>query len=175
MKNGFGFKGRQLKDLQALLNQFAKTPERLTLRVGIGAEPGSEPDYPDGTPIALVARANEFGTARTNAEGDSVQHIPPRPFMRQTIEANEGKWGNDLKSNFATRPDKAQSILEDLGDAMAKDIKNTIDAFKHPGNALSTIARKGFDNPLIGASKGGSQGGTMRDSITSWVGETDES
>lgn len=151
------FRTKDLEKLRRVFHEFAQTPETLILRVGVGADPETEPDYPDGTKVADVARWNEFGT----------KNIPPRPFMRQTIDQHVTKWTNDLKSNVLANPANAKAVLQDLGDAMVEDVQDTIIAFKDPKNADSTIRQKGKDNPL-------QRTGVLLDSITSWVGEDEE-
>jgi len=96
----------------------------------------------DGTSVALVAALNEFGTGR----------MPPRPFMRPTVANNKSKWGPNLGTALkATNYDPMKS-LDLLGEEIVGEIKQTINSVTSPKLAESTIARKGFEKPLIDTS-----------------------
>lgn len=84
--------------------------------------------------IAPYAARNEFGTSR----------IPPRPFMRKTLEREKENWirnvGDGLANGLAP-----EETLELVGTRMAEDIRETIDeAIKNDiqPNAASTMRRK---------------------------------
>ncbi len=90
-------------------------------------------------PVAQVAFWNEFGTVRA----------PARPFFRTTIQKQSPTWGDRLgKAVKATHYD-GQKALALLGQSMRDDVENAIAAWASPPNAPATIARKGFDKPLI--------------------------
>ena len=89
--------------------------------------------------VAQVAFWNEFGTTR----------IPSRPFFRSTIQKQSPTWGDRLgKAVKATNYD-GQKALALLGQSMRDDVESSIAQWAAPGNAPSTIARKGFDKPLV--------------------------
>lgn len=104
--------------------------------------------YPDGTPVAQVGFWNEYGT-RT---------APVRSFMRSTVEEHKQGWavifGKLLQHNDVNKS------LNAVGAEMAGELTQAITLFSDPSNAPSTIAKKGFDKPLI-------DDGTMSRSI-SW-------
>jgi hypothetical protein len=90
--------------------------------------------YEDGTPVAYVAAIQEFGYP----EG----HIPPRPFMRPTMEAQQGEWkgvarqgAKAVLAGNATGDD----VLEAIGLKAAGDIRKTISTISGPSLAESTI------------------------------------
>lgn len=89
---------------------------------------------------ASIAFWNEFGT----------EHIPPRPFMRQTVAESGKDWGNDLGDILKANDMDAGKALDAMGNVMKSDIQQTMRDFTDPPNAKSTVAGKGFDNPLIG-------------------------
>ena len=90
-------------------------------------------------PVAQVAFWNEFGTVR----------IPARPAFRTTIKKQSPAWGDKLgKAIKATHYD-GRKALALLGQSMRDDLENAIATWATPGNAPSTIARKGFDKPLV--------------------------
>lgn len=86
--------------------------------------------YPDGTPVATVAAANEYG--------DPAMNRPPRPFFRIAIAKGQANWvhnfgealrqGNDLATAF-------QLVGEDMRDT----IQGSILALTEPGLAQATI------------------------------------
>lgn len=94
--------------------------------------------YPDGTQVAAVAAHNEFGGGKT----------PPRPFMRTCIERRRNKWRKVVRDNLAKELD-VHITLAELADVMVEDIKDYISIWTNPPNAPSTIAKKGFNDPLV--------------------------
>jgi hypothetical protein len=96
--------------------------------------------YPDsGLPVAQVAFWDEFGTSKT----------PARPFMRTTIANKKGGWGPALaKIAKATNYDAAKTMTQ-MGGAIQGQFQHAINEWSDPPNAESTVARKGFNKPLI--------------------------
>jgi len=110
--------------------------------------------YPDGTPVAAVAFWNEVGSGAGVPEGlESVSEDgparPPRPFFKQTIAANSPHWGKDLAEQVKSTGGDGNIALGRMGVEIVGEIQESIMAFSDPPNAASTIARKGFDKPLI--------------------------
>ena len=94
--------------------------------------------YPDGKSVAEVAAFNEFGGG----------HTPPRPFMRTCCERRRNKWRKVIKDNLAKNPD-VRTTMAELAQVMVEDLKDYIKIWTYPPNAPSTIARKGFNDPLV--------------------------
>lgn len=94
--------------------------------------------YPDGTPVAAVAARNEFGGGK----------VPPRPFMRTCIEKRKRLWRKIVQDNLAKNPD-IRTTLAELADQMVLDLQDFIRIWTNPPNAPSTIAKKGFNDPLV--------------------------
>ncbi|MCX2708364.1 MULTISPECIES: hypothetical protein [unclassified Pseudomonas] len=98
--------------------------------------------YPNGTPVALVAAWNEYGT----------RFHPERPFMRETFTSKEVQAliQHRLKSVLAVALNGGrgiQKLLADIGKQIEAQMKDKIEHY--PGhNSLATIMRKGFDDPL---------------------------
>lgn len=113
---------------------------------------GIPPEEPE---LAEIAIWNEYGTST----------IPERSFFRSTLDRKA--WDYDLKLNkmiddvIRGKTTLYKGLMR-FGRSVVKDIQNTIDRFTVPRNAPSTIARKGFDQPLI-------ETGAMRDAITATV------
>lgn len=95
--------------------------------------------YPDGTSIPTVAFWNEFGTAKS----------PARPFFRTAIEAQSGAWAETLGRAAVHYDYDSGQIMNAMGVKMAEDIQQSIVGWTDPANAESTIAKKGFNKPLI--------------------------
>lgn len=104
-------------------------------KVSIGFMEGAT--YPDGTPVAAVAFWNEFG-----ASG------PPRPFFRQMIAKESPSWGYKMAKLAKATDYQGQRVLGMMGEDIGGALVQSIVDFTTPGNADSTIARKGFDKPL---------------------------
>lgn len=90
--------------------------------------------YEDGTPVAYVAVIQEFGAPENG--------IPPRPFMRTTVEAKQGEWkeiarqgANAMLEGNAT----GETVLEAIGLKAAGDIRRTISQITTPALAQSTV------------------------------------
>jgi hypothetical protein len=89
--------------------------------------------------VAQVAFWNEFGTVRA----------PSRPFFRTTIAQQSGKWGDHLGKAVVAYDYDGPTALRALGQEMRDDIEASIQRWTDPPNAEATIARKGFDKPLV--------------------------
>ena len=100
--------------------------------------------YPDGTPVALVAAVNEFGT--------DDGHIPERPFFRNAIRKGKEPVREVLAENLTHENGYAldRRTLELVGHQLTAEIKKSIVTLRDPPNAPSTIKAKGSANPLIG-------------------------
>jgi hypothetical protein len=105
--------------------------------------------YEDGTPVAYVAVIQEFGAPEKG--------IPPRPFMRTTVEAREGDWQAIARQGAeAMLAGKAtgDQVLEAIGMKAAGDIRRTISQISTPALAQSTVdaRRRGkADKQTVGA------------------------
>lgn len=97
--------------------------------------------YPDGTPVATVAAANEFGRP------DKGQ--PPRPFFRQMIDENSPNWGRQIGKLLKANGGDSAAALDAMGSVITGQLRQSINQFTSPPLAPSTIERKGFDKPLI--------------------------
>lgn len=88
--------------------------------------------YPDGTPVAYVAAAQEYGTPTA----------PARSFFRPTMKAKKNAWA-DLMRNGAKAVISgrltAEQMLEQFGQSVAGSVKETISQIQNPALAESTI------------------------------------
>jgi len=125
--------------LEEVLSGIAKKlSNEKTLRVGFLE--GST--YPDGTSVPMIAAFNEFGTG----------HSPPRPFFRNMIAAKSKEWGPAMAKLLEANNYDATATLNLTGEAIKGQLQQSINDLVSPPLAPSTIARKGFDKPLIDTS-----------------------
>lgn len=75
--------------------------------------------------------------------------IPARPFFRGMIQKNKGEWPADLGKIIKAADYDAEVALGRLGKHVAEQLQESIRDFSDPANAKSTIAKKGFDKPLV--------------------------
>lgn len=135
-----------------------------------GRKPGEianlfRPKPPHNHVLAVPDKSQPYGMRVMFILKDEV-HIPPRPFLRYTFDHYLDNWTElaaDLAFKVFIREINYQDTFPILGDAIVKDIKRTIKEFSEPKNAPLTIAKKGFDDPLI-------EKGELRDSIH-WITE----
>jgi len=100
--------------------------------------------YPDGTSVPLVAAINEFGAPSRGQ--------PPRPFMRNTIAAHAEEWPRDLAKILKANGGDGEAALALMGDRIKGQIRRSINDLMEPALADSTVARKGFEKPLVDTS-----------------------
>lgn len=96
--------------------------------------------YTDGTPVAMIAAIQEFGTDK----------IPARSFMRTTIADKQAQWAKAAAAVMRATGCNPQQALEQLGAVAANDIQEKIKAITDPPLAPYTIKRrreKGSENP----------------------------
>lgn len=132
--------------------------------------------YPDGTPVLLVAAANNFG-AHINHPGGTGYTVTDKgarfqrndagPVQGRTaahvidIPARDFMTPGGVNAVAATEPIKAalipalnrgkvtiEGILEHMGPFAQAGVQKAIADLKDPPNAPSTIRQKGSDNPL---------------------------
>nr|DAE92079.1 MAG TPA: virion morphogenesis protein [Myoviridae sp. ct5xZ3] len=121
--------------------------KELEVRVGFQAGEATEED---GTDVCDVAIWNEFGT----------EHVPSRPFLRNSVDNNASKINSFLKSTkrdlVAVKP--AEQVLKEIGIFQKDLIQQEIGHGSFEPNAETTIKKKGSSKPLIDS-------GRMRQSV----------
>ncbi|KCB33744.1 hypothetical protein LWS69_01245 [Bordetella hinzii] len=131
----------ELKGGEALAKKLKELADKLgdggTLRVGFieGAT------YPDGTPVALVAAANEFGRPDKNQ--------PPRPFFRGMIAEKSKAWPKAIGALAKNNDYDIDRTLGQMGDGIKGQLQASIQKLDSPPLAPSTVKRKGFAKPLV--------------------------
>lgn len=99
-----------------------------------------------GTKVAWVAAWNEFGTL--NKRG--TQHIPPRPFMSDTLKENRPHWLKLMGQLLIKHNYDIKKCFTIVGLKMQADIKIRISKANdyYLPNAPFTIEKKGKDSVL---------------------------
>jgi hypothetical protein len=100
--------------------------------------------YPDGKPVAMIAAINEYGAPSRGQ--------PARPFFRRMINAKQGEWPAAIAGVLRANGNDVEKSLNIAGASIAGQLRQSIDDLVDPPLAASTIARKGFDKPLIDTS-----------------------
>ena len=134
--------------------KFFKEIEKLKkMQVRVGYQQGEAFHEDEGKKVDIldIAMFNELGTSR----------VPSRPFMRQSVDSNEGAISGFCKSRIKSLADgskDAEQILKEIGVMQVGLVQKTIKDGDFVPNAPSTIERKGSDKPLIDT-------GQMRQSV----------
>jgi hypothetical protein len=103
------------------------------------------------------------GESMTNATLGAIQHfgndnIPARPWLDTGVASVT----DEIVDTIADSAEDGESIeqaLERVGVVAVAGVQNYMDELQSPGNAASTIAKKGDDNPLIDS-------GELKQSVT---------
>lgn len=128
--------------------------ELADLEVRIGFQRGKASD--NGTDLTDIAMWNELGT----------EHIPSRPFMRDSVDKHKAEIVEFMKAQGKTlvAGASARSVLEKIGVFQKDLIQTEIEQGSFVANAPATIRRKGSDKPLIDT-------GQMKNSVNFWIGK----
>ena len=126
----------------------AKFLEQMRKRVGgdtdilVGVPKDAQPYPEDGTSVAMVAAAHEFGNSQ----------VPERSFLRSTFDEQQKKYIGMASKLFKKVVDGKMTTLKIanlIGSEAQDDVIDKINSIKTPPNSAATIARKGEDNPLV--------------------------
>lgn len=97
--------------------------------------------YPDGTPVALVAVVQDFGSPANN--------IPPRPFFRNMVAEKSKDWGDQTAAVLKGASFDSEVAMERMGMLIKGQLQTSITTFEGAPLKPATIAAKGFDKQLI--------------------------
>lgn len=146
-------KARIKKDLRGL-NSYAAL-------VGIPSTAPRPVDKKTKKPLAI----NMASLALIHERGSAANHIPARPFMKQTRQRAEGRFARLLRRLYKQVVNGKVSPfngLSKLGTDYEGEMKNTFTVGQFVPNKPATIKRKESSRPLIDT-------GHLRQSITSKV------
>ncbi|TBZ81416.1 hypothetical protein [Rhizobium leguminosarum] len=105
---------------------------------------------------------NEFGTRGGASGGGWGGPVPERPFMRNAMRDNRGKYRDALRTSAAkilTGKTGLKTVLSKLGIMGQGDVQGEITSLMSPPNSPVTVALKGSSKPLIDS-------GEMRGAVT---------
>ena len=90
----------------------------------------------DGTSIPMIAAIQEFGAPKAA--------IPPRPFFRNAIEKNSGRWPTNLATALkATEYDGARA-LDLIGQEIQEEVQELIRDLTSPALSPITVMLRGM-------------------------------
>jgi len=95
----------------------------------------AEARYPDGTPVAMIAAILDFGAPAAG--------IPPRPFFRNMIAKKKGEWPEVIANLLKANDYDALRTLQQTGEAVAGQLRQSIIDTNEPPLAASTLAKRG--------------------------------
>lgn len=126
--------------------QMLKELGKLEVRIGIQQGESSE----EGVDLVDIAMFNELGTV----------HSQPRPFLRDSVEANADQINAFLQSmkKEILKGGSAEDVLKKIGVFQKGLIQEEIVKGNFEPNLEATIKRKGSDTPLVDT-------GRMRQSV----------
>jgi hypothetical protein len=80
--------------------------------------------YPDGTPVAMVAAVQEFGSPKRG--------IPPRPFFRNMVAAKKSEWGPAVAKLLVANDYDSHTALDIAGAAIDGQLRQSITELTDP-------------------------------------------
>lgn len=113
-----------------------------------------------GWSVELGADPETVRIAAINTLGAPAANIPARDALSPVLVAMRDRIRNANKAALqaANRAGDPYVPLERLAADLEAALKQSVEDFTNPPNAPSTIATKGFDDPLVGA---GGDGGRL--------------
>lgn len=95
--------------------------------------------YDDGTKVAEVAAKNEYGAIG----------VPMRPFFRTMVKQKKASWSTNVANVLAVNNYDIDKTFNLVGEKIVGQLRDSIQGWTTPPNSPDTIARKGFNKPLI--------------------------
>lgn len=134
---------------EGLQRHFAALRELDGQTVSVGWFP--EHRYKDGRSVAYVAAKNEFGGVLSVGDGKFVT-IPARPLLRTSAIAADASINRRMPAisksilKGAVSPTQAMQMV---GELVIESISDTLKNNDFEPNAPYTVAKKGFNKPLV--------------------------
>ena len=123
-------KGIELKGLKEYLQKYTDGPHALKIGILEGAKFEGGPS--DGELIAPIAAVHEFGGG----------HVPPRSFLRSTVDEKENEWVEVVARHLEGRPGDLTGALTAIGINAVGAITSKIEGGIGPPLKYDTIIRK---------------------------------
>lgn len=97
--------------------------------------------YPEGgLNVPTVAAIQEFGAPAAG--------IPPRPFFRSMVARHSDEWPEQIADQLRKTEDPVLT-LKRMGALISGELRQSIIDTNEPALSPVTVARKGFDKPLV--------------------------
>lgn len=126
-------------NLESVLNDITKELSKVTtdkfVTVGIHQDDTARPDQANNAQIGAM---NHFGTDK----------IPARPWLDVGVASGSQEILDTIADGIEDG-EHIYPIMNRVGLVAVAAVQNYMDELSSPGNAPSTIKRKGDDNPLI--------------------------
>ena len=103
--------------------------------------------YDRGRNVPTVAYWQEYGVLSRSGSGDFF--IPPRPFMSYSSRVFADTFSEIVSSGLKENKFNSKKVIEEASKELKDRIELSIVEWDIPANAAYTIAKKGFDDPLI--------------------------
>lgn len=130
----------------AAINEYGGTATVPAHDVTINRKITKDGDFAAGGKFVKADKAN-FST--THHVEEYTIKTPARPYFRGMIKKHKAEWGPDLGKIIKGADYDSGVALARLGKHVEEQLQESIRDFSDPGNAKSTIARKGFNKPLV--------------------------
>lgn len=130
----------------AAINEYGGTATIPAHDVTLNRKVKSDGEFAQNGRFVKAGKAN-FSTVH-HVEEYTVT-VPARSFFRSMIEQHKGEWGPALGKIIRNADYDATVALGRLGYMVGNQLQESIREFSDPPNAKSTIAKKGFDHPLV--------------------------
>lgn len=99
--------------------------------------------------VGFFEGSRSLDKAVQNEYGNPAKRIPPRPFMQQTVDAYENEWADMLGDLLVKHDYDANKALNAMGAIIRGEIVDTIFNGDFAPNSPTTVAKKGFNKPLV--------------------------
>lgn len=99
--------------------------------------------------MGKFVKAGKGNYQTTHHVGEYTIKIPARPSFRTMISTYSPEWGGNMAKLLRNNNYDGIKCLGLMGARIKGQLQQTIVEFKDPPNAPSTIAQKGFNDPLI--------------------------
>lgn len=97
--------------------------------------------YPDGTSTPMVAAIQNYGAPGAG--------IPPRPFFSNVVARGRRQWPEQVRTLLKANNYDVERTLTLMGEGIKGQLQTEINKGSFVPLRPATIARKGFDKPLV--------------------------
>mgnify|MGYP004547983203 CR=1 FL=1 len=139
-------------DIKGLNNLLSGLKQELKVKVGVlGGKEKKRKGEEEAPTLAFVGQIQEFGSVSKKIPKRSFIREPLQKHLKKKVEQNKDKIKKAIFDNVNNKVDvkKAYELLGIIAQSIIQESFHNKNDGKWPRNKPSTIARKGFDNPLI--------------------------